>query len=175
MAQTKQFFIDKAYSELGLAAYVFDLEPEDYQYAVGVANAMMAEWEGQGVHAGDWPIPDDPTADTMQTVVAIPATNWRAIWTSLALALAPSAGKQPEQATAAYAKLAFERLLVRRVEIPQMQRPQTMPIGTGWNRGIKDRQFYQQTQALTDGAGQSLGVDVWDRGDDPQPVPNPTP
>lgn len=175
MALTKQFFIDKAFQEIGLAAYVFDMQPEDYATALSTANGMIAEWEGNGVRIGDWFVPTDPDDDWVNMPVAVPATNWRCVWTNLALAIAPNVGKTPEAPTIAFARMSYRTLLNRRLQIPQMQRPQTMPIGTGWNRGIKDRQFYQQRAILDDGSGQQLDINVWTRGDDVQPLVNPTP
>ncbi len=162
MPQTKQFFIDKAFNEIGLAAYVFDLQPEDYQAALSTANGMIGEWIGNGIQIGDWPVPDDPSADSITTVTAIPFTNWRAIWTNLGIALAPNVGKQPEGPTIALARLSYRMLLNKRLVIPEMKRPATMPIGQGWNRSAKDRQFYYPSQQLDDGAGNSLDVNVWD-------------
>lgn len=177
MPQTKKFFIEKAFTELGVAAYVFDMDPEDWDNALSSLNAMIGEWEGLGIYVGDFPVSNDPSApsDDLDTVVEVPTSNWRCLWTNLALMLAPSVGKAPERSTVAYASQSLERLEVRRVEIPQMQRPSTMPIGTGWNRGIKDRQFYQQQAQLTNGTGQQLDVDVWDSGASVQPIVNPTP
>lgn len=176
MALTKKFFCDKALAEIGLQSYVYDMDPQDYDNTLSTLNAIIAEWEGVGIQIGDWPQPADPSdMNDLGTIVAPPQSNQRVIWCSLAVAIAPNFGVSPEGPTIAYAKDAYEKLLVRRVEIPQMQRPSTMPIGTGWNRGIKDRQFYQQVAQLTTGTGQSLDIDVWDQGTNPQPLVNPTP
>lgn len=162
MPQTKQFFIEKAFNEIGLAAYVFDLQPEDWASALSTANGMIGEWMGNGILIGDWPIPDTPDDDTINTVVSVPFTNWRAIWTNLGIALAPNVGKSPEGPTIALARLSYRMLLNKRLVIPEMKRPSTMPIGQGWNRSAKDRQFYYPSKQLDDGAGNSLGVDIWD-------------
>lgn len=163
MAQTKQFFIEKAFNEIGLAAYVFDLQPEDWDSALSTANGMIGEWMGNGILVGDWPIPDDPDADSIATVTAIPFTNWRAIWLNLGLALAPNVGKTPEAPTVALARVAYRTLLNKRVAIPEMRRPSTMPVGQGWNRSAKDRQFYHPVAQLDDGAGNSLDLNIWDQ------------
>jgi hypothetical protein len=165
MSQTKQFFIDKAFEEIGLAAYVFDLQPEDYGAALARANAMIGAWMGNGILIGDWPIYDDPNEDWIGQPVAIPFTNWEVIWLNLGLALAPNVGKTPDGPTISRARLAYRTLLDKRVEVQEMKRPSTMPIGTGWNRSPKDRQFYYPSRQLDDGAGNSLGINVWDGND----------
>lgn len=173
MALTKKFFCEKAFAELGLAAYVYDMQPDDFQYALSSLNAMIGEWEGQGVQVGGFPVDADPDDCTeLNTIVTVPASNWRAIWTNLAVMIAPNVGRAPEGPTIAYASQSFRRLLNHRVEIPEMQRPSTMPIGTGWNRGIKDRNFYHQQAQLTTGSGQTLDVDVWDAETSVQPIVN---
>lgn len=161
MALTKQFFIEKAFNEIGLASYVFDMQPEDWQAALSTANGLFGAWMGDGILLGNWPIYDDPDEDWIGSPVQIPYTNWMAMWTNLGIALAPNVGKSPEGPTIALARLMYRTLLNRRVVIPEMKRPSTMPIGAGWNRSPKDRQFYYPAAQLDDGAGNSLDLNIW--------------
>ena len=56
MGWTKRQFIEQAFEEIGLAAYVFDLTPEQLQSALRRLDAMMAGWNTNGIRIG-WPMP----------------------------------------------------------------------------------------------------------------------
>ena len=49
MGWTKRQYIEQAFEEVGLAAYVFDLTPEQLQSALRKLDAMMAEWNAKGL------------------------------------------------------------------------------------------------------------------------------
>lgn len=59
MSWTKRQFMTAAFEEIGLAAYVYDLTPEQMQSAVKRMDAMIAGWNSNGVRivsVGRFPI-----------------------------------------------------------------------------------------------------------------------
>ena len=44
MGYSKRQFVEAAFAEVGLASYVFDLQPQDLEQALRRLDAMMAEW-----------------------------------------------------------------------------------------------------------------------------------
>jgi hypothetical protein len=59
MGYSKRQFISAAFEEIGLASYVFDLQPEQLQSAMRRLDAMMADWNGKGIRLG-YPLPSAP-------------------------------------------------------------------------------------------------------------------
>ena len=59
MAYTKRQFVEAALTEIGLASYVFDLQPEQLEYARRRLDAMMADLNGKGLRLS-YPIPSSP-------------------------------------------------------------------------------------------------------------------
>ncbi len=49
MGWTKGEIVQKAYAELALAGYVYDLEPEEMQEALTTLDLQMAEWQTRGI------------------------------------------------------------------------------------------------------------------------------
>mgnify|MGYP003525752305 CR=1 FL=1 len=52
MGWTKRQFVTQAFEEIGLAAYVFDLTPEQLQSALRRLDSMMASWNAKGIRLG---------------------------------------------------------------------------------------------------------------------------
>jgi hypothetical protein len=66
VSYTKRQFITAAFEEIGLASYVFDLQPQDLQTALRRLDAMMAEWNGKGLRLA-YPIPLSPEDSDLDT------------------------------------------------------------------------------------------------------------
>lgn len=131
MGWTKRQYITKAFSKLGLAAYVYDLTTEQLNDAAGDLDAMMAGFNANGIRIG-WPMASNPDdidldVDTKSTDVA-----HEAIYLGLAIRIAGDYGKQitpsmGQQADAAYSNLLNQTL----APVPEMQFPNTLPRGAG--------------------------------------------
>jgi len=130
MGYSKRQFVAGAYEELGLGAYVFDLEPEQLQGALRRLDSMMAEWNGRGIRVG-YPIPGSPQDSDLNEPSQVPDSANEAIITNLALRLAPMHGKTPMPGTMIAAKGAYNTVLSRATFPPQMQLPGSMPAGAG--------------------------------------------
>ena len=81
MGYKKRQFISAAFEEIGLASYVFDLQPEQLQSALRRLDAMMADWNAKGIRLG-YPAPRTATLTRIRSF-PIPLTRrLSAAWAS---------------------------------------------------------------------------------------------
>ena len=59
MGWTKRDIIEQAFDEIGLAGYVFDLQPQQLDSALRRLDNMMATWNGKGIRIG-YALPSSP-------------------------------------------------------------------------------------------------------------------
>lgn len=130
MGYTKRQFVTAAFEEIGLADYVFDLQPEQLEGALRRLDAMIAEWNAQGVRLG-YAMPSSPQNSDLDEQTNVPDSAWEAIITNLAVRIAPGYGKTVSPDTKAIAKNAYNVLLQRATFPLEKQLPETMPIGQG--------------------------------------------
>ena len=130
MSWTKRQFVVQAFDEIGLAAYVFDLTPEQLQSALRRLDAMLALWNAKGIRLG-YPIPSNPQDSSLDEATDVPDSANEAIYTNLSVRLAPSFGKTVSTDTKASAKLGYDTLLSRAAMPMEQQLPGTMPAGAG--------------------------------------------
>ncbi len=130
MGYTKRQFVTAAFEEIGLADYVFDLQPEQLEGALRRLDAMMMEWNAQGIRLG-YPISNSPQQADLDTDTNTPDSAWEAVITSLAVRIAPGYGKAVSPETKVTAKNAYNVLMQRAAFPLEKQLPETMPIGQG--------------------------------------------
>jgi hypothetical protein len=130
MGYSKRQFIEAAFDEIGLAAYTFDMQPEQYQSALRRLDALMADWNERGIRLG-YPLPGSPQASNLDEQTSVPDRANEAIITNLACRIAPSYGKQVMPATMTTAHFALNTIMVRAAIPVPMQLPNTMPVGAG--------------------------------------------
>jgi len=130
MSYSKRQFVTAAFDEIGLASYVFDVTPEQLQSALRRLDAMMASWNALGIRLA-YPLPSNPDDSDLDEITNVPDSANEAIYTSLAISLAPSYGKQVMPDTKSRAKQAYNTLLSRAAFPMQQQLPATMPSGAG--------------------------------------------
>ena len=130
MSWTKRQFVTQAFEELGLAAYVFDLYPEQMESAMKRLDAMMATWNAKGIRLG-YPIPGSPENGSLSDETSVPDAANEAIFLNLAVRLAPSFGKTVSPDTKLNAKSAYDNLLSLAAAPVEMQLPGTLPLGAG--------------------------------------------
>lgn len=134
MGYTKRQFVTAAFEEIGLAAYVFDLTPEQLNSAMVRMDAMMATWNGKGIRVG-YPIPSSPQNSTLDQETNVPDSANEAIITNTAVRIASGYGKTVSPDTKSIARQSYEVLLSRAAMPQEMQFPDTLPRGAG-NRTI---------------------------------------
>lgn len=130
MGYSKRQFVAAAFEEIGLASYVFDLQPEQLQSALRRLDVMMAEWNAKGIRLG-YPIPDSPQFSDLDEPSEVPDSANEAIITNLALKVAPGFGRTPMADTKITAKAAYNTLLSRAAMPMEQQFPNTLPAGAG--------------------------------------------
>lgn len=130
MGYSKRQFIYAALEEIGLASYVFDLQPEQLEAARRRLDAMMADWNGKGIRLS-YPIPASPQDGSIDEPTYVPDSAYEAIICNLGIRLAPSYGKQVMNETKATAKQGYDTLLQRATFPLEQQFPNTMPSGAG--------------------------------------------
>lgn len=130
MGWTKRQFVTQAFEEIGLAAYVFDLTPEQLQSALRRLDSMMASWNAKGIRLG-YPIPSNPTDSDLDEQTNVPDSANEAIYTNLGVRLAPSFGKTVSPDAKGIAKTTYDTLMSRAALPPEQQLPGTMPSGAG--------------------------------------------
>ena len=130
MGYSKRQFVAAAFEEIGLASYVFDLQPEQLQSAMRRIDAMMAYWNGKGIRLG-YPLPGSPQDSDLDEPTLVPDWANEAIITNGAVRIAPGYGKVVMPETKAVAKDSYNTLLQRAAMPPEQQLPATMPAGAG--------------------------------------------
>lgn len=123
---TKRQIVSKAYAELGIGSWEFDLQPDEIQDSIDRLDSMMALWSSQGIRVGYNGTSDDPDAETGLPDVAIEAVR-----TNLALRIAPMLGKQVSGDTRMAASESLSYLTAYFMQVPQRQFPNTLPLGAG--------------------------------------------
>lgn len=130
MGWTKRQFVTQAFEEIGLASYAFDLSPAQFQSALQRLDTMMAAWNALGIRLG-YPLPSNPQDSDLDEQTNVPDSSLEAIYTNLAIKLAPSYGKQVMADTKVTAKESYNTLLSRATAPLEQQLPGTMPSGAG--------------------------------------------
>ena len=141
MGYSKRQFVAAAFEEIGLASYVFDMQPEQLQSALRRLDAMIADWNGKGIRLG-YPLPGSPQFSDLDEPSEVPDNANEAIITNLAIRIAPGYGKVVMPETKAVAKDSYNTLLQRATAPIPQQMPVTMPSGAGnkpWR--VYDNQF----------------------------------
>lgn len=129
MGWTKRQFVEAAYEEIGMAGYVFNLQPEQLQIAVKRLDSMCASWNAQGIRLG-YPIPESPKYSDLSAETNVPDAANEAIYKNLALRIAPVHGKQISADLRSDSKLAFDAMLTKLVGVREMALGM-IPAGAG--------------------------------------------
>lgn len=135
---TKRQLIHQAYEEIGLASYVFDLQPEQEMSALRRLDAMMAEWDSIGVRLG-YPVASEANGSDLDQSSGIPTWANSAVVNNLAMGLAGSVGKQPSVQLAKMAQSGYLALLSRS-SVPRERRSDRMLAGAG-NKSVWNQNF----------------------------------
>lgn len=145
---TKLELIHAAYAELGLANYVFDLHPEEITTGLHRLDRMMAQLDALGVRIG-YNLPPSVSASNANDQAGIPDWSEDGVVTNLALRIAPTIPKAVPPDTRIAAQAGWNALLVGNYEIPQMQYPHHLPVGTGNRRNVKTQTFFAPVERVT--------------------------
>ena len=140
MSWTKRQFVEQAFEEIGMASYALDLQAEQLQAALRRLDSMMATWNGKRIRVG-YPIPSSPENSDLDEETTVPDYAVEAIYTNLAIRIAPTVGKTVPIETKRAARSAYDALLARATKPLEMRMPSTMPSGAG-NKPWRDDNNY---------------------------------
>lgn len=130
MSWTKRQFVLQAFEEVGYASYAYDLQPEQLQAGLRRLESMMGTWNGRGIRLG-YPLSANPDNANLDDATNVPDASNEAVYTNLALRIAPLIGKTVSNETKQAARAAYMELLGRFTKPQEQQLPRTMPAGAG--------------------------------------------
>lgn len=142
MSWTKRQFVEQAFEEVGYATYAYDLQPEQLQAGLRRLEAMIATWNGRGIRLG-YPLSSNPNNANLDDATNVPDASNEAIYSNLAIRVAPIIGKTCSAETNKTARSAYMELLSRFTMPKEMQMPGTMPSGAGNKPWRVDTPFLQ--------------------------------
>jgi hypothetical protein len=135
MGWTKRQILNDAFSEIGMAGYVFDLEPDDLQTALNRLDSLMSQWESDNIYTG-YAVTDDPASISIDGDSGILSQYVLPVIHNLAVQIAPSYGKQPMPQTMAAARKGYA-VALRTKTVPMKSANITVtPAGSGNTRRI---------------------------------------
>ena len=141
---TKRAYVEDALSEIGLATYVFDAQPDTLQSCLKRLDAMLAEWNGRGIRIA-YPIPATLGGGDLDTDAGGPDAAWQAIVCNLAIRIAPLFGRQVMRETKVAAAQGLQTLLGK-ATMPMEMQLRRMPLGAG----NKPYRWGQEYTTITD-------------------------
>jgi hypothetical protein len=134
MGWTKRDIIEQAFDEIGLAGYVFDLQPQQLDSALRRLDNMMATWNGKGIRIG-YALPSSPGSSDLDQESGVTDMAIEAMALNLAIRLGPGYGRAIAPETKAAATMAYKQLLMTSTQIVEQQFGDgTIPSGAG-NKG----------------------------------------
>jgi hypothetical protein len=155
---SKRQFAEKALLKIGIASYVFDLQPEQIEDAVWALDSMLAMWNGKGIHVG-YPLPSSPEFSDINAETNVPDWVNEAIIYNLAVRIASEYGKTLPMEVYMLAKEAYSVVLNRSAKPKTMQFPSNMPAGAGNKRyGVHGQDVFLNTPVdrINTGSGDFL-------------------
>lgn len=161
MAYTKRYVVEKAFEEIGLASYVFDLQPQQLNSVLGRLDAMMATWNAKGLRLG-YPLPSSPADSDLDQEIGVPDSAIEAMFLNLSVRISGGFGKTVSPETKAFAKRAYNELVGNSAIPIEMQLGNTtIPAGAG-NKGYRsyaDRFLRAPKDPLTVGSDSILDLE----------------
>lgn len=131
MSWTKKQFVEAAFESLGLAAYLYDLTPDQLDAACRKLDAMIAGWNANGIRLS-YPLPSSPEDTNINAETNVPDFANEAIYMNLAVRLASAFGKTVSPEVRLVADTSYSNMVNQAaIPTPERQLPQYMPRGQG--------------------------------------------
>lgn len=113
---TRAQILADAFEAIGIADYVFDVSPDEKASARRRLDAMMAQWEAEGVTLGY-----TPAGGQADDAIEMTSPVWAddAISSNLALRIAPTFGKMPMPETKRAAKVGYGLCVAKTLNTPR--------------------------------------------------------
>ncbi len=139
MGWKKRGLLEEAFAEIGIAAYDFDLKPEEVMTALRRMDGMMAEWNSVGIRIG-YALPSGDGQSDPDQMSGVTDEALEAIRTNLAMRIAPGFGKTVSVDTKIAAAKSYAALLSRCSDIVQAQ-VTNLPLGAGYKPWLRYSPF----------------------------------
>jgi len=140
MGLSKRQIIAGAFSELGIGAYAYDLQPEQLQEALQKLDGMMATWSGRGIRLG---YSGGNGSGELDVETDVPAWADEAMTLGLAVRIAPSFGKTPSLDTKISAHQAFLTVLGKGTQSRSRSMAGYAGAGSGYRQLVAPRDDIQ--------------------------------
>lgn len=137
MSWTNRQLVEKAFEEIGYASYSMDLQPEQLQSALSRLDSMLMTWNAKNIRLGY------SHGSSLDDSSNVPDAAIEAIYTNLAIRIAPIVGKTVSAETKTAAREAYRGLMAFTAVIPEKQLP-AMPSGAGNKPWRNDNQFLNE-------------------------------
>lgn len=158
MGWTKRQYVVEALEILGLASYVYDLQPENYISALRKLDGMLSTWNANGVRIG-WQIPKNPENSELDAQTNVPDYANEAIYTNLAIRLAPVYGKIVSPELSMMAKSSYSTLMNRcAYPVSERRYPANSLAGAGHKTWRSSRDNFTSQPADTLNAGDDATI-----------------
>ncbi len=121
MSWTKKQIIEQAFAEIGIASYTFDTTADERENSLRILDTMMAQWTTRGIVFDPiYPATVNPGEGDIDDETNAPNDAVSAMYTNLALRVAPGFGKTPSNKTVKDAASGYS-LLAQAIPIPTIQ------------------------------------------------------
>jgi hypothetical protein len=127
---TKRQIIEMSYSAVGLAGFIYDIQPEQIESARRMLDAMMAGWNARGLRVS-WPIPSGPDRGDVDEETNLPDSALEAVYLNLGPLLANMHGKQVTPMYLGMARAAKDTMMISLVQPAKLVMPGGHPLGAG--------------------------------------------
>ena len=127
--------------KLGVKTAEIPLEAVDYQLILTELNDMLSEWADSGI------TPTFTEVSRATDIVNINRDAVGAVKINLAVRMAPAFGRAVTPALANSANTSYNRLLASVVYIGEVAYPDTLPLGSGNERCVRDNRFFDENKS----------------------------
>lgn len=141
---TRATILSRAFARIAITDYVYATTPEERADARVLLDAMLAEWAEAGVDLGH--TPSDGT-DNDAVAMTTPAWSDQAVWSNLAVRLAPEFGKTPAGPLLKDARRGYDLCSGKTQYIPTALLSRTSLRGAG----DRYRRFLPEREVIVDG------------------------
>jgi len=156
MGWSKRDLIIQALDELGLASYVFSIEPEQFVSAARKLDMIANSWSAEGVDIGysGSSSPDSGDLDSDSGIIGLAV---EAVVLTLAIRLSPSYGKEIPIALISSAAKAKRSLMVAlSPPVPQMSYGEMLHRGAGAKRVTTPDYYQNPADTIDSGSGPEI-------------------
>ena len=127
---TKGEIVENAFTEIGMASYVYQLQAEDIAFGLQLLEYVILFLDSEGIEL-NWPLADDPFKVDPQEQVNLPPYSISGVTAQLAIDLCSGYGKSPNPATVMRAARGFNSMISVGAMPGRIALNHAVPLGSG--------------------------------------------